>query len=811
MGKISIFVEAGCSGSQHVRELFEKHHVPFNEVSLSDFPGRRVAMIQISNSVVTPQVLFNEQHVGGVRAIVKRFKDYEAKEESEGISVLDQITNELGDGPLIHQSKILPTTGKRQNNQQRESLIKDHDLVEFPDKTFKSVSSITSDLIKTLQDDQTKSILQMFNVMKLFTQCSTSASDGGATQKSSFKGKEVIKVLMKEYKIPYEAQAIPFGQKLVDLRILHPVKYDVFDANGLFQLQPLKLPKVLNTFRIWTDDSGYAELFPDPRPFATLSSLFKKMVQIISAETDGNGRVDYEAIRSSRAFHLFERDVCQLQLINVKTMGELSRKAFFINVYHLLMMHAFVRTKPKKARNFFTDVQYMIGGFVLSLDDIFHGILRCNSAHPITGTKMFTDSSDHRRSLCLNQLDDRIHFAINEVGGSSSLMYEYHEDAIGEELRVLTELLFTTEGMVSINVKSNTLTIPAFMGSYLTDFNLEHLFDMPKFIIQYLRGDRFEQVQNMISNNGKVTIIFQGSKDGYYKMDSSKFKKLRACMIGEHLSSADRSTKPNPGGLKRHNSRRSQQSGKVIDASQQPFDIPFDADESKQSVFSSFSSLGSVYADDYSFVDNRPLESFRVGARPPHLTDESTLGNFGVSTSILKDSDTVGEKSTNSEKKSVTFTEHRVESQYFNKLYDEVVPTASEEEEVSTQNPSPVKYIVVDNESDSGDDEGTLITMDDALLSRNGAHNSPVHVADITMEQRREAANNLKSLLPDSMSDVNRLQPRKMFSQDKIDEYGDYDVPDNTSSTEESESDDISISINSFGPSTVGENQFCAY
>lgn len=56
---------------------------------------------------------------------------------------------------------------------------------------------------------------------------------------------------------------------------------------------------------------------------------------------------------------------------------------------------------------------YNVGGHTFSLDDIEHGILRCNKKHPTSGAVAFS-ISDPRLPFVLHlPLDPRIHFALN--------------------------------------------------------------------------------------------------------------------------------------------------------------------------------------------------------------------------------------------------------------------------------------------------------------------------------------------------------------------------------------------------------------
>ena len=58
-----------------------------------------------------------------------------------------------------------------------------------------------------------------------------------------------------------------------------------------------------------------------------------------------------------------------------------------------------------------TKYAYNVGGLLFTLDEIEHGVLRCNKGHPKDEKPMFTDEA--RKSLSLSFLDPRIHFALN--------------------------------------------------------------------------------------------------------------------------------------------------------------------------------------------------------------------------------------------------------------------------------------------------------------------------------------------------------------------------------------------------------------
>ena len=98
-------------------------------------------------------------------------------------------------------------------------------------------------------------------------------------------------------------------------------------------------------------------------------------------------------------------------------MPHSARKTFFINVYnvqtlHVLAEQAALPDSPMRAEGMWNRYAYVVGGHALTLDDVGHGVLRCNGGHPSKGRPQFAEG-DARKELSLTELDPRIHFALN--------------------------------------------------------------------------------------------------------------------------------------------------------------------------------------------------------------------------------------------------------------------------------------------------------------------------------------------------------------------------------------------------------------
>ncbi|KAK4326840.1 hypothetical protein Pmani_002671 [Petrolisthes manimaculis] len=171
----------------------------------------------------------------------------------------------------------------------------------------------------------------------------------------------------------------------------------------------------------------------------TTTSIF--MQGLVDHFVSGDGqKVSYEALEQSTFYSqtLGEFGVL-LQSTDPRQMTQPQRKAFFINLYNILTVHAILSRDPLpestiSVPNFWQRYAYKVGPFTLHLDHMEHGILRGNRAHPTTGTVMFP-SGDPRSSLTL-PLDTRIHGALNCGALSCPPLRSYSaaSDTLEEEL-----------------------------------------------------------------------------------------------------------------------------------------------------------------------------------------------------------------------------------------------------------------------------------------------------------------------------------------------------------------------------------------
>jgi len=168
--------------------------------------------------------------------------------------------------------------------------------------------------------------------------------------------------------------------------------------------------------------------------------------------SEDGSKVDYSKMSRSPKFEEYCKIAALLKFIKPESFNEEKRKAFFINIYNSLTVHAMIYQattgvlpeSPVKVPGFWKLHCYNIGGLVYTLDQIEHGVLRTNKGHPATGKPEF-DEADPRSRVSLTKLDPRLHFALNCGARSCPPIRVYTEDRLDSQLEMATVSFLSQE------------------------------------------------------------------------------------------------------------------------------------------------------------------------------------------------------------------------------------------------------------------------------------------------------------------------------------------------------------------------------
>jgi hypothetical protein len=176
---------------------------------------------------------------------------------------------------------------------------------------------------------------------------------------------------------------------------------------------------------------------PDSADIAAGGSLLRAMLTGFAAHSRDDGRIRYASLEVSPEFARAAAAARALRVTSLRDAERSDLLAFWINVYNALVLHAVValriRRTVREVRNFFGRVRYQVGLFVVSLDDIEHGILRGNRRRPFPPFRPF-GRADARRELVLDEVDPRVHFALSCGARSCPPVAVYTAAAIDAQL-----------------------------------------------------------------------------------------------------------------------------------------------------------------------------------------------------------------------------------------------------------------------------------------------------------------------------------------------------------------------------------------
>merc|ERR1711872_123238 len=187
-------------------------------------------------------------------------------------------------------------------------------------------------------------------------------------------------------------------------------------------------------------------------------------------------KVAYLDLADNWLFQKYKKDSGLLMQMRPEKLKEEERKAFFINVYNFLTIHAVIEytethglpASTKDIPDFWSVYCYNIGGLEYSLDDIEHGILRANRG---TANHPPLEDSDPRLEVALTELDQRIHFAIN-CGGLSCPPIETYNGVgeITEELDNAANNFLDREVAVTRGEEGLVVELSKILDWYTVDF-----------------------------------------------------------------------------------------------------------------------------------------------------------------------------------------------------------------------------------------------------------------------------------------------------------------------------------------------------
>jgi hypothetical protein len=219
--------------------------------------------------------------------------------------------------------------------------------------------------------------------------------------------------------------------------------------------------------------------------------------------------LDYGALPASREFGALRTAVDALPGIDPEHIDSVrERLALWLNAYNALMVHAIAARRVsgsiRDREDFFSGPHYAIGGHALTLDEIEHGLLRCNR-RKYMGFSPLLGARDPRIAWGLPQVEPRLHFALYTACPSSPRLRAFHPETVRDQLRAATREHL--EAAVTIDRDAASIELPAPFRWYTADFG-DSAAEIVDFVAQHLPDD--DRAQWLRGQRSDVEIRYAG-------------------------------------------------------------------------------------------------------------------------------------------------------------------------------------------------------------------------------------------------------------------------------------------------------------
>mmetsp|Transcript_18217 Transcript_18217/g.41375 ORF Transcript_18217/g.41375 Transcript_18217/m.41375 type:complete len:500 (-) Transcript_18217:287-1786(-) len=460
--KITIFSMKTCPHCARAKKALEARGYEFHDISISDYPEKRSDMLSLADRLTVPQIFVNTVHVGGASELI----------EALGNGAFEKMVQEL-------QHEQDPQDPRLQ-------------IPDYPPKPEAKPAELEEELLcagtECLSYEDT--VRELKNGLRI-----TDRAYHGTVYKRCFLGSEAVSFLQTRFSLKSRLEALQVGNSFLDSNVFHHVCRDhsLKDENLFYRLQADCEPEILNNIRVWNnrvDD-----------PLITVRECKKKFSALQSRYTDSDGLIDYAAISKDSDFWKFAESTCEFQKLDVSSLNLSQKKAFFINLYNLMVLHAFAQVGiPQtsfRRMSFFDTVGYSVGGHFFSLNDIENGILRGNKKAPFHLSPPFA-KNDPRLDFALPSCENRIHFALNCGAKSCPPIKNFTSESVEEELRVVAMAFLEMEENLKVDKTLKIVYLSKILSWYGRDFGKSDV-EVVQTILPWVRGSAKEDLQALIS------------------------------------------------------------------------------------------------------------------------------------------------------------------------------------------------------------------------------------------------------------------------------------------------------------------------
>ncbi|GMH71831.1 hypothetical protein TL16_g05758 [Triparma laevis f. inornata] len=216
----------------------------------------------------------------------------------------------------------------------------------------------------------------------------------------------------------------------------------------------------------------------------------------------------------------FLNHASELKRCHIGGLSEKAKLTFFLNLYHLMITHAYLvlgtPTSSFKWISYFNMISYQVDDDIFSLTELEHCIIRAGMNFPAQFLSKYVLPTS-RYSFALNISDPRINFALNcgSLSNPPSVPI-YYLDRLDQQLN-LSSIYYLQESVtVSPQKKGVVITLPHICMWYANDFNRGRPVDVARYCSSFLTGEKqkllvlsLDGAGSKFGESGSVSIRFE--------------------------------------------------------------------------------------------------------------------------------------------------------------------------------------------------------------------------------------------------------------------------------------------------------------
>lgn len=170
----------------------------------------------------------------------------------------------------------------------------------------------------------------------------------------------------------------------------------------------------------------------------------------------------------------FLDSVAALKQANVHNLAEDSRLVFFLNLYHVMIIHAFLVLGPPDSAlqwiSYFKNISYQVSDEIFSITELEHCIIRAQMSYPSQFFSRFVIPKSQYQ-MALTQADFRINFALNCGSISNpSTIFIYDVDKLDRQLDAASKLYLRCVTATRRSARDVFIHIPRVCQWFAEDF-----------------------------------------------------------------------------------------------------------------------------------------------------------------------------------------------------------------------------------------------------------------------------------------------------------------------------------------------------